>query len=119
MQIEHLFTPSNGELPQYSPEWEFMGRESLYLYKKMLRKVNLLEKLEITEEEHNILKNSSYSTLFLTNDWRKFISDQYVIIAQKYQEIENNTNCEHKLRNPFLNLYRKLKNITLWKKPTR
>ena len=117
-RICHI-TYSNGELPQYSPEWEFMGSESLLLYKKMLRKVSLLEKLEITGEEHNILKNSSYSTLFLTNDWRKFISDQYVIIAQKYQEIENNTNCEHKLRNPFLNLYRKLKNITLWKRTTR
>ena len=77
----------------------------------MLRKVCLLERLEIIREEFNFLKDSSYSTLFLSNDWRKFISEQYAIIAQKYQEVENNSNCEHRLRNPFLNLCRKLKNL--------
>lgn len=109
-RICHI-TYNNGELPQYNPEWEFMGSESLILYRKMLRKVCLLERLEIIREEFNFLKDSSYSTLFLSNDWRKFISEQYAIIAQKYQEVENNSNCEHRLRNPFLNLCRKLKNL--------
>ena len=110
---------NNGDLEAYNLDIECMGIDSLSLYKKMLRKVSLSEKDEILNECHEIFDEYSYSTLFLTDNWRTFITDQYSIIAQKYQEVENNANCEHKLRNPFVNLYRKLKNIKLWKRTTR
>lgn len=110
---------NNGNLEAYNFEAECMGIDSLSLYKKMLHKVSLSEKDEILNEYQEAFDEYSYSTLFLTDNWRKFISEQYAIIAQKYQEVENSNNCEHKSRNPVLNLYRKLKNIKLWKRTTR
>ena len=117
-RICHI-TYNNGDVDAFNFEAECMGIDSLSLYKKMLHKVSLSEKDEILNEYQEAFDEYSYSTLFLTDNWRKFISEQYAIIAQKYQEVENSNNCEHKSRNPVLNLYRKLKNITLWKKPTR
>lgn len=102
---------NNGDLDAFNFEAECMGIDSLHYYKKMLRKVSFAEKKEILTECQELLDECTYSTLFLANDWRKFISDQYAIITQKYQEIENNDSCEHKLRNQYLPLYRKFKNL--------
>ena len=109
-RICHI-TYNNGNLDAFNFEAECMGIDSLSLYKKMLHKVSLSEKDEILNEYQEAFDEYSYSTLFLTDNWRKFISEQYAIIAQKYQEVENSNNCEHKSRNPHVNLYRKLKNL--------
>lgn len=109
-RICHI-TYNNGDLDAFNFEAECMGIDSLSLYKKMLHKVSLSEKDEILNEYQEAFDEYSYSTLFLTDNWRKFISEQYAIIAQKYQEVENSNNCEHKSRNPHVNLYRKLKNL--------
>lgn len=99
---------NNGELGEYNFEVEFFGIDSLRRFKKMLRKVSQDEKEEILNEELNLLKESSYSNLFLSNDWRKFILEQHLIITQKYQEILNQH--ENRIRNPFVNLHHKIKN---------